>query len=465
MKGAFEQSMAALREGPRLMVPANADQPQQHGLDLATALMATAAAMQKDFMMNSQGSTDPSAQFKTEGKQEVLGALATLQRNIEAQQGQQSNLIATLTGQWEQRFAALEQAVNSGLKIATTTAASMNERSAKFLRLGEVLEGALDRIVDDGKDMATLSQTVGKTQREVERLIQELADEKGERRQAIVDVVRQAEGQVAALRERVESAGGTVNYSASAPSGKDANALERLQSDVGKLTRDFSEEQTERRQLARELQLAASDTATLRQRVDGTQDQLLRLSRELNSTRDEVRQVAGEVARVWSAEISGGSALRSELRNEFSQRIDALSRELRGGAQDTRRTQTAIASATTVPRSGSAGGEGFNRNANQRMDAGMASPNLSNNQRSTTGEGGGIDAMRKDIASEIVAAVRATEAMQKGRAPDGSHSRRGTSSGSRASSATNRRPATIPEEETSGSSGTAAAGGSGGMFG
>jgi len=425
MRGAFEQSMAALREGPRLSMPAQAPEDSQKGMGLATALLAAAAALHRELGPGQAPSPGPSGKntpvgqqrafdaltlsrkAEEQGKPEVLGALVSLQKNIEEQQGAQSTLIANLTAQWEQRFVALEQAVNSGLKIATTTAASMNERSGKFLRLGEVLEGALDRIVDDGKDMASLSQSVAKTQRDMERMVQEFHDEKGERRQAVQDLARQAENQVASLRERVDallegSSGGSAAAGFAfnpASMRQDSQSLERIQGEVGRLKRELAEEVTERRQLSRELQLAVSDSTQLKEKLDAAQDQILRLSRDLHSTRDEVRQIAGEIARVWSNEITGAGTAAAPSR-------------------------TAPASSATSP---------------------QAPPD----------SGTSIDAMRRGIANEIVSAVRATEGLQKGRSAEQLPPQTGTSQKRTpilGKAQPQRRPATIPEEDGHGAS-------------
>jgi len=81
--------------------------------------------------------------------------------------------------------------------------------------------------------------------------------------------------------------------------------------------------------LSKEVQAVASEAASLRERLDSSNEHVLRLSRDLNTTRDEVRQLAGELARVWSAEIAGGSAIRTELRNEIVGHVQQLAHELR----------------------------------------------------------------------------------------------------------------------------------------
>lgn len=350
--------------------------------------------------------------------------------------GGQATLIANLTAQWERRFLALEQVVNNGLQIATTTAASMNQRSGKFLRLGELLEGALDRIVIDGKDLASLSQSVKTSQRDIDRLTQELDDERKERRQSSADLARQAENQVAALRERLDAGGGggggMVASFTAAMTSKDALALERLQSDVGRLQRELAEECTERRQLAREMAVSATDVSGLKAKADGVQDQLIRLSWDLNANRDETRKVAGEVARVWAAEISSGAALRSELRNAFDDRIRGLSQQIRGEAPSS-------------PTNASGGG-GYAGAAWLSQGADLPK---SHSGSGADDSGESIESMRRGIANEIVAAVRATHGspgdVPQEAGPQTRSSRQSTPTHWISASA--RRPEPIPEED------------------
>jgi len=81
--------------------------------------------------------------------------------------------------------------------------------------------------------------------------------------------------------------------------------------------------------LSQEVEAVASETASLRERLDSSNEHVLRLSRDLHATRDEVRQLAGELTRVWSSEIAGGTAIRTELRSEIAWQIQQLGHELR----------------------------------------------------------------------------------------------------------------------------------------
>jgi len=81
--------------------------------------------------------------------------------------------------------------------------------------------------------------------------------------------------------------------------------------------------------LSKEVQGVAIEAASLRERLDSSNEYVLRLSRDLNATREEVRQLAGELAHVWSTEIGGGSAIRTELRNQIAGHVQQLGHELR----------------------------------------------------------------------------------------------------------------------------------------
>jgi len=311
--------------------------------------------------------------------EEVLAALAALQANLEQQQGEQRNLIATLTAQWEQRFASVLQC----LKTTTNTAASMNERSAKFLRLGEVLEGALDQMSSDHKDVSSLSQKVGKMEASVGWLSEEVAAGRADRARILEEAMHCAGGQE---QGAAEHAGGAAGAAPCGEGGRDA-AKDWPRSDVERLAWQLGEEAAERRKLAREVHCIASDAAALRERLETASDQVLRLSRQLSETRGEVRQVAGELSRAWGADISSDSNLRAELRSEFAQRLDSLGRELRGelavrtATAGLEAATSAPATAREAPRQGAAGAAG----------RAQAAPR--------------VEPLRKDLVNEIAAAM------------------------------------------------------------
>uniref|UniRef100_A0A7S4VVI1 Uncharacterized protein n=1 Tax=Alexandrium monilatum TaxID=311494 RepID=A0A7S4VVI1_9DINO len=261
------------------------------------------------------------------GADEVLTALAALQSNLERQQREQRSLISALTAQWEQRFAAVLQC----LKTATGTAASMNERSSKFLHLSEVLESALDQMSSDSKDVSALTQKIGTLEASVRWLTEEIAETKAERAKWFGNAV------CLDMSGGPAEHGGTDQVKCSADGGPhgagDATlSLQRWpNAALERLACLIDEESAERRKLSREVQGVISEMHAVRGKLDGADDQLLRLARELGDARSEVHRVAGELSRMWSAESSGESSIhRAEFRSELAQRADSLAREFRG---------------------------------------------------------------------------------------------------------------------------------------
>merc|ERR1719188_1729206 len=116
-----------------------------------------------------------------------------MRQRLEWQQAKFDEQLTSLASQWEQRFTSLEQALNKGLEMAATTTTSMNDRLAKFMNLAGVLENAVERAVNNSKEVASLGKKVGVIQDDVACLAQELASEKVERSKAVADVAREAE--------------------------------------------------------------------------------------------------------------------------------------------------------------------------------------------------------------------------------------------------------------------------------
>ncbi|CAJ1358438.1 unnamed protein product [Effrenium voratum] len=147
--------------------------------------------------------------------------LQRLQQHLRDQQAQQHELLTQLTARWEARFTALEQALSSSLEVATVATTSMNERLRRILSLGEVLEGAVERVMSSSKDVAALTRKVGQIEDDVACLAQELASDRSERgTAALAESVRLMEDKINALchearasrvdvdrREPAESAG------------------------------------------------------------------------------------------------------------------------------------------------------------------------------------------------------------------------------------------------------------------
>jgi len=296
-----------------------------NGMQLAGVLLARAKALHKEATVPEDasvpnGNGKPNNVDSTGG---VISTLAALQDNISQQQTQLRDLVNGLAKQWEQRFASVEEAVNNGLRVATATATATNERSARFLKLGEVLDGAVKRVTTESGNIAALKQQVDNMESYMEEMARKLNEEKAARSQAIENLVFQMEGKVAVLHEHVE-----VEWGRGAASGarsRDSSEAPSRFSTAGPVSGQLSLQEN----LSQEVEAVASETASLRERLDSSNEHVLRLSRDLHATRDEVRQLAGELTRVWSSEIAGGTAIRTELRSEIAWQIQQLGHELR----------------------------------------------------------------------------------------------------------------------------------------
>jgi len=454
LQSTFDTSMKALKQAPSLEAPQSKSQ-----LDLAGALNAVTAALQME-----AGTKD--------GSDKHL-AMASLRQTLEEQQALQQEQIAILAKQWEDRFAALEQAVTHGLKLTTSTAIAMNERSAKFLRFGEVMEGALDKIVSEGRDISALSQSAAKAQWGVDHLAKELAEERADRRKIVAEVLGQVEQCRAEFRSGHISGGGGGAASGAAPAFADP---EMAWNELNRVSRELKEEVSERRQLVRDIQLAKQDATEFSQRLAATQDRVERMSRELETTSQDVHKVAGEVARVWSSEVcsrldlgprslsnsvpsSPGVATTPDLRAEFlgGFRRPAQKRgEFRPG--DSASSSDALpngGAGAAMLRGWESGSPGASKGPSEVPSPGSTSSvgsGLSGSLRaaykaslgvSVIADGHGTSSdTQKDIVSEIEAsAKRATEMIRRGQ----SSAKRGVGS------QVPRRnvPTSIPEEESS----------------
>lgn len=229
-------------------------------------------------------------------------AMSNLRQTVDEQHKRQSEQLSALMAQWEKRFGILETAVSSGLKLMTNTAVSMNERSSKFVRFGQALEGAVDRVVRDGETLSEARQAIDELRADVDRLLQEVSDERSARRKDLAEIVGLTRSQPG------DTASGFAGHSQL--DTRAAWAVKDLRSEVGQLSRELSRESTERRQMARTLQATALKTESQREQQDAMHKQMLKLSRELLETQSEVRRVIGDHSSTPGSD-GGGSGERS----------------------------------------------------------------------------------------------------------------------------------------------------------
>lgn len=336
--------------------------------------------------------------------EEVLSVLATLQRTFEQQQGEQRSLVVNLTAQWEQRFASVLQC----LKTTTTTAASMNERSAKFLRLGEVLEGALDQMSNDSKNVTLLFDKVNKIEANMGDLSHELADVKIEWQKMLHVVSRHTNDPMAMLHKCCEAECTNSN----AISGS-ADMHEGSHRDVEHLSWELSEECAERRQLAREVQDNMLHTVTLRERLDATNEQLFRLSQELHARQGEVRQVVGGGSQSWNTEVSQDNALHVESCSEFSKQHDCVGLRVELAKRSIMATELEATTPLGSEREAAAPCGSARVPATPAVLAAAPVQGERSDDYVNFGNSPRMEPMPKDIANEIVAAIRAADMAQR----------------------------------------------------
>jgi len=277
---------------------------QVPALDASSKLDASSDALQ---LSASQSQLSTTKQILTSHLQltapdiENFPSLSALRQHIDEQLRQQREFMSALVSQWEQRFLQVEQglkAVNEGLQTSTSMAATMNERSAKFLRLGEVLE----KLVAERQEAQILAQTVRTLEDDVAKIGQELAIEKEERLKLVEDVCCQAEGQVAAINRLVEAEKKRMC--------NEDDSLHTIASSVaGSLSGDGADVLL---QLSRE-------TAEMREQLDATSDHLMRLSKEVGVVQQEDLMCLSQQVGVVQQEVrqgmcssSGSGGLHSE---------------------------------------------------------------------------------------------------------------------------------------------------------
>jgi len=121
------------------------------------------------------GSPDLSAQSDTQAIHEELLKMFHF---IEEQQVCQRETMTKLAQQWESRFHTLEKTVNRTAEMASTSSMHMNERLIKFVKLGEVLEKAVDRAAACASDVSSLTDKCSKVENDLELLGYQIAGER-----------------------------------------------------------------------------------------------------------------------------------------------------------------------------------------------------------------------------------------------------------------------------------------------
>eukprot|EP00439_Symbiodinium_sp_Y106_P069679 s2461_g12.t1 len=165
-------------------VQTNLHQSRQHMQEVEQTMQAMRGALEssKELLTRSSLVHGDDVLSMSAANEKEPTSLEELTRRL---QSQQEALIAKLTQRWEQRFAALEQALSSGLEVATAATGSMNDRLTRFVSLAEVLEGAVERVIHSSKDIATLSRKVSQIEDDVACLAQELASDQKGRSEAV----------------------------------------------------------------------------------------------------------------------------------------------------------------------------------------------------------------------------------------------------------------------------------------
>ncbi|CAE7254535.1 unnamed protein product [Symbiodinium sp. CCMP2456] len=165
-------------------VQTNLHQSRQHMQEVEQTMQAMRGALEssKELLTRSSLAHGDDVLTVSAANEKEPTSFEELARRL---QSQQEALIAKLTQRWEQRFAALEQALSSGLEVATAATGSMNDRLTRFVSLAEVLEGAVERVIHSSKDIATLSRKVSQIEDDVACLAQELASDQKGRSEAV----------------------------------------------------------------------------------------------------------------------------------------------------------------------------------------------------------------------------------------------------------------------------------------
>ncbi|CAK0788257.1 unnamed protein product, partial [Prorocentrum cordatum] len=219
---------------------------------------------------------------------EILDAFSALQRHSAQQQAEQRAAVDGVAAQWEQRFGYVIECL-----MATTNAATiMNQRMAKFLRLGGVLEGVVSQL---DADTTALGGRVSSLEADTRRLADDLA----------------------ALRAGAAPGPHGELPSASAPAGVGLErieaSLQAVSAEVERLSWELCQESAERSQLACELQHHVAATADWRVSLE---------SSDRGVVAEQVSRVHARVACVEQ----DNAACRARLDEEFA-RIRCLLQE------------------------------------------------------------------------------------------------------------------------------------------
>lgn len=267
MNGALEQQIAMLKAGPQSFRElGSAVAPPQSGsatMQAGPLAFKDGSAVAPPFSTFDPHLRSSQVNFGPGRQDEALGTVLAFRHALEKQQSDQRILMANLTAQWEQRFAAICE--------------KMDGRCARYLRLGEVLENALDQMSSTSKDVGVLSEKVDRLEVDARRL--EVDANEGRSERSIL--IRQMEHYAAKLADSAFREG------AEAP--PDGNG--KVSSFRASPTTSLSPEQHASLPIELALQKAASEMDALRVDLEATNGRVRRLSAEVDRNRSKVQQL------------------------------------------------------------------------------------------------------------------------------------------------------------------------------
>lgn len=282
MTGLLQTSSQQLKTMP----PVTLDQHDSEGARIHMKATIQSAAM----LAAGQGPSHPAAQTSAV-------VYSVVEKLFEEHQQRQHELLESLATRWERRFAALEQALNSGLESATTAAFTMNERLAKFMTLATALEGAVEKAMTTAQRASALSREVRKVEGDLAVLAKEVAKDRRDHFALLERFGEELHQRVGLhcqkMAEDVKNAArlSTPGQVVIAPPG--ANTTQCL-SELERVARELTEERMERRQLQIQLQKAVTDTTQLQGLLSQTNESLHRLKSDVASRGiDAAKEIAG----------------------------------------------------------------------------------------------------------------------------------------------------------------------------